>query len=175
MPNYCIIIGTNRSGSNSKKIAAIYSDFMTNLGQEHDILDLEQLPKDFVFSNMYGKSNPEFTKFQEIVTKTDKFICVIPEYNGSFPGVLKAFIDSCKFPESFMDKKCCLVGLSAGQFGNVRGIEHFTGIANYINMDVWHANMYFPGVDRYLNEDGSLKDEKMGERIKSQLTGFIGF
>ena len=54
------------------------------------------------------KEAPAFEPIQEIVTKTDKFIFVIPEYNGSFPGVLKVFIDACSFPESFYEKKAAL-------------------------------------------------------------------
>ena len=148
--NYTIVIGTNRPNSKSAIIGGIYEKMLKERGITPCIINLDELPHDFLFSNMYGKKNEDFAAIQENVFETDKFFFIIPEYNGSFPGVLKAFIDGCKFPESFSGKKCCLTGLSEGQFGNVRGLEHFTGIANYIKMDVFHVKLYFMGIERRL-------------------------
>ncbi len=38
---------------------------------------------------------PDFLKMEnELLIPTEKFIFIIPEYNGTFPGVLKAMIDN---------------------------------------------------------------------------------
>ena len=42
---------------------------------------------------------------------------ITPEYNGSFPGVLKYFIDMLKFPESFVEKPVAFTGEAAGLWG----------------------------------------------------------
>ena len=173
--NYTIISGTNRPVSNSLIISKHYKSVFKEIGIECKLIDLQDLPADFTSSNMYGKRTDKFQQIQDVITSTDKFIFVIPEYNGSFPGVLKAFIDSCSFPESFADKKCALTGLSAGKFGNLRGVSHFSGIANYIKMDVYHNKIYLPAVMNSLNETGEITSVEDIPRIKEQVEGFINF
>ena len=65
-----------------------------------------------------------------------KFVFITPEYNGSFPGVLKAFIDGMRYPGTFEGKKCALVGLSAGNQGAALAMSHLTDIFNYLGMNV---------------------------------------
>lgn len=173
--NYTIVSGTNRPDSNTLKVSNFYKTKLEEQGVSCRFIDLQDLPSDFTESNMYGNRTDEFQKIQDIVSETQKFLFVIPEYNGSFPGVLKAFIDACKFPESFADKKCGLVGISAGKFGNLRGLEHFSGVANYIKMDVYHNKMYLPGIDNDLNDDGIINTPHHVALIESQVKGFINF
>ena len=45
---------------------------------------------------------------------------VVPEYNGSLPGVLKHFIDCWKYPESFHHRPVCYVGISSSGSGGLR-------------------------------------------------------
>ena len=173
--NYTIISGTNRPKSNSLIISNHYHKLFLEKNENCEIIDLEKLPHSFIYTDMYGKRSPEFQRIQEIVNKTDKFIFVIPEYNGSFPGVLKAFIDACQFPQSFAGKKCMLSGISSGKFGNLRGLSHFSGIANYIKMDVYHNKIYLPGIENEINENGELKNEQNRLLIQKQIEGFINF
>ena len=173
--NYTIISGTNRPNSNSLILAKFYKDKFAEKGVECNLVDLQDLPADFTTSNMYGNRTNEFQKLQDVISESDKFFFVIPEYNGSFPGVLKAFIDACKFPESFAGKKCGLVGLSSGKFGNLRGLEHFSGVANYIKMDVYNNKMYLPGIDSDINDDGEINTPHHVELIEKQIDGFIEF
>lgn len=173
--NYTVISGTNRPGSNSLILAKYYQSKFKEKGLDAELIDLQSLPNDFIFSNMYGNKNPDFEAIQKVISNTDKFLFVIPEYNGGFPGVLKAFIDACKFPESFAEKKCALTGLSDGKFGNLRGISHFSGIANYIKMDVYHNKMYLPAIGKDINDDGKINDEHHVSLIEKQIEGFINF
>src|SRR5947209_4647569 len=105
-----IISSTNRPGSSTLKLSEYYQKRLKEKGLEAGILSLTQLPANLIVSDLYGKRSAAFEPIQEIVTKTQKFLFVIPEYNGSFPGVLKTFIDACSFPESFYEKKAALVG-----------------------------------------------------------------
>lgn len=124
---------------------------------------------------MYGKRSPEFQKLQDIVSATNKFLFVIPEYNGSFPGVLKAFVDACKFPESFYGKKAALVGLSSGKYGNIRGVEHFTGICHYIHLHVLPLRIHIPSIDTELDENGDFWKEDTVNFTNQQIERFIEF
>ena len=114
-----IICTTNRSPSRSKVLAEFYQGLLTAADQESTIMDLADLPGDFTSTALYDKAgtNPEFNKLMDQVQNCQKFVFIVPEYNGSFPGVFKAFVDGLKWPASFKDKKCALVGISSGTQG----------------------------------------------------------
>ena len=71
------------------------------------------------------------------VQSSDKLVFVVPEYNGSFPGVLKTFIDSLKYPQGVRDKKAGLIGVSSGVQGGVFAMSHLSDIFNYLGMHVF--------------------------------------
>ena len=114
-----IVVGTNRRDSKSQMIALQYQQILKDKLKECEILNLQKLPSDYIISALYenvGK-NKEFNEIREQMNETKKFVFVIPEYNGSFPGVLKAFIDGLDRAKALTNKKCALVGLSSGDQG----------------------------------------------------------
>ena len=146
-----IISGTNRAHSYSLKVAEYYQQQLQELGESWEILPLTSLPNDLLSSDLYGKSSPSFASIQERVNQAEKFIFIIPEYNGSFPGVLKVFIDACAFPSSFAHKKAALIGLSSGKYGNIRGVDHFTGVCNYMRLHVLPLKIHIPAVHKEMD------------------------
>jgi chromate reductase, NAD(P)H dehydrogenase (quinone) len=133
-----IIIGTNRKNSFSRKIAQYYQKQLAQLNADSQIIDLADLPEDYAFSALYSNSgkNEAFNEYQKIVDTAHKFVFIIPEYNGSFPGALKTFLDGLRYPDSFNNKKAALVGISAGVLGNAVGLGHFNDILSYMGTDV---------------------------------------
>ena len=106
-----VISGTNRAGSYTEKIANQYVKILQNSTKEKiSYLKLTDLPADFVQSNMYAPTNqhPEITKLQDDhLMGSDRIIIISPEYNGSFPGILKFFLDACSirnYAETFKGK-----------------------------------------------------------------------
>ncbi|WP_428327566.1 NADPH-dependent FMN reductase [Mucilaginibacter sp.] len=170
-----IISGTNRPGSSTLKLAKYYQKQLQQKGGEAGLLSLSQLPASLITSDLYGKRSDEFLPLQDIVTQTDKFLFLIPEYNGSFPGVLKVFIDACSFPESFYEKKAALVGLSSGKYGNIRGIDHFTGICNYVHLHVLPLKIHIAAINKELDADGNLFNKDTVQFTNEQIDKFIAF
>ncbi len=170
-----LIAGTNRPDSNTLKLTQYYQKQLANKGCQAQVLDLKDLPENLISSDLYGKRSPEFQKIQDQISASDKFLFVIPEYNGSFPGVLKTFVDACKFPDSFKGKKAALVGLSSGKYGNVRGLEHFTGICHYIHLNVLSLRIHISAIDQELNADGELWKEDTVKFTDQQMELFLNF
>jgi chromate reductase len=170
-----IISGTNRPGSSTFKLAQYYQKKLHEKGLEAGLLSLMQLPGNLIESDLYGKRSAEFKSILDIVDKTQKFIFVIPEYNGSFPGVLKVFIDGCDFPESFYEKKAALVGLSSGKYGNIRGIDHFTGVCHYLHLHIMPLKIHIPNIKNEINATGDLFKEDTVHFVNEQLDKFIAF
>lgn len=170
-----IIAGTNRKNSNSLKVATYYQRQLELKGLGSEVLSLQDLPPDFIVSDLYGARSEAFRPLQDKITATTKFIFIIPEYNGSFPGVLKAFIDGCLFPDSFVGKKAALVGISTGKYGNIRGVEHFTGVCHYLNLHTLPLRIHIPYIREELNEAFEFYKEDTLRFTNQQLEEFIRF
>jgi chromate reductase len=170
-----IISATNRPGSSTLKLSQYYQKKLHEGGAEAGILSLSQLPANLIETDLYGKRSEAFQPIQDIVDATDKFIFIIPEYNGSFPGVLKVFIDACSFPGSFYDKKAALVGLSSGKYGNIRGIDHFTGVCHYLHLQVMPLKLHIPLIKEEFNADKDLFKEDTLRFTNEQIEKFINY
>ncbi len=170
-----IVSGTNRPDSNSLKVSKYYQKILAQKGEKTDILSLSNLPQDLISGGYYGKTLSDFETIQNQVTKANKFIFIVPEYNGSFPGILKLFIDACKFPVSFTDKKAALVGHSTGKYGNIRGIEHLTGVCNYVGLHVLPLKLHIPNISSEINEDGDFFKDDTLKFTEMQMDKFLGF
>jgi len=170
-----IISSTNRPGSSTLKVAKYYQTRLREKGVEAGLLSLSQLPPNLLETDLYGKRSAEFEPIQDIVTRTDKFIFIIPEYNGSFPGVLKVFVDACSFPESFYEKKAALVGVSSGKYGNIRGIDHFTGVCHYLNLHVMPMKLHIANIRSEFEANHNLFKEDTVRFTDEQMDKFIKF
>ncbi len=170
-----IISSTNRPGSSTYKLALYYQKKLSEKGFEAGILSMMELPGNLVETTMYGKKNPEFEQIQERVSATEKFLFIIPEYNGSFPGILKFFVDVCAFPQSFYEKKAALVGLSSGKYGNIRGIDHFTGVCHYMHLHVMPLKLHIPNIRAEFDEAGDLFKDDTLKFTNEQIDKFIKF
>ncbi|MVZ61754.1 NADPH-dependent FMN reductase [Sphingobacterium humi] len=164
-----IISGTNRNRSNSLRVAKFYQQELAKKGEAFDILSLEDLPDTLSVTDLYGQRSEAFAPIQEKVSAAKKFIFIIPEYNGSYPGILKLFVDACSFPASFYHKKAALVGLSTGKYGNIRGIDHFTGVCNYLRMHVLPLKIHIPLIQNELNSEGDVTDPLTLKFVMEQI------
>lgn len=170
-----IISGTNRRNSNSLKVAAYYQQQLNLKGYGSEILSLVDLPENFLVSDLYGARSEAFQVIQDRITATTKFIFIIPEYNGSFPGVLKVFIDACLFPDSFVGKKAALVGISSGKYGNIRGVEHFTGVCHYLQLHTLPLRIHIPFIRQEFDETMNFYKEDTLRFTDQQIEEFIRF
>ena len=169
-----ILVGTNRKDSFSEKIATYYAERLATRNMDSRIITLKDLPPAFVFSNMYGAADPDFVPFQQKIDAHDKLIFVIPEYNGSFPGVLKAFIDALRHPDSLSGKKVALVGVSSGAYGNSVGLSHFSDVLAYLNADILGLRLKLANILAHFS-DGAFTFEVYARFVEKQIDTFIAF
>lgn len=171
-----IIVGTNRKNSISTRIAELYQENLNQLGEASEILKLEELPHDFLFSALYENNgkNPSYNEFHQKVKEGDKFIFIVPEYNGSFPGALKAFIDGMTYPNTFRNKKCALVGISSGIGGGGIALSHLTDIFHYLGMHVLALKPKLAKIEENMS-DNLLTNRLYMELLQSQAEMLINF
>jgi len=170
-----IIVGTNRPGANSRKVAAQILEIYQQQGTEAAILDLAELPVEIFNPSSYGEKPASFAKFNERILKASGLVIVSPEYNGAVPGILKYFIDMLKFPESFESKPVAFVGVASGIWGALRPIEHLQQIFGYRNAFIYPVRVFIPGVFNEIDANGKLKSAEITARLVDQAKGFAEF
>ena len=165
---YTILSATNRPASNTLKIAEAYRKLLLEKGIEAALLSLVGL-------NVLDR-NPELEEVEKkFLIPARKFIFIIPEYNGSFPGVLKTLMDNSDIRKTWWGKKALLTGISTGRAGNLRGMEHLTGVLHYLKVSVYHDKLPISVVDQLLDNEGNLADPATLQAIRKQLQEFIDF
>lgn len=170
-----IISGTNRPDNNTQRVARICQRMLKDRGHSAPILSMEELPSDFLRTEMYGERSEAMEKLlEELIEPADKYLFVVPEYNGSISGVLKLFLDSID-PRTFHHKKASLVGVSAGFNGNLRGLDHLTSILHYLQMEVLPIQTKIPFIHEKLGEEDVLTDADREADLVDQLERLIEF
>jgi chromate reductase, NAD(P)H dehydrogenase (quinone) len=170
-----LIVGTNRPGSNTRKVAAQLEEIYAELKVPLNVLDLAKLPSEIFSPTSYAEKPKSFHPFADAILKSDGLHVVTPEYNGSVPGVLKYFIDMLKFPESFEQKPVCFTGLAAGIWGALRPVEQLQAIFGYRNAHLFPVRVFMPQIYNLLDDSGKIKDAELLARLKSQVEGFAKF
>ena len=175
MQKISIISATNRENSYTERVAVYYKLKLEGMGKEVNLLSLKKLAEVVELNEIYNKNKSDaFNKMvEDFISTADAFVFVVPEYNGSFPGILKVFIDAVP-PVSWADKKVCLTGISTGRAGNLRGVEHLTGILHYLKLSVYHNKLPISLVDKIFT-GGANVPEETAKVIEKQLEGFLKF
>jgi chromate reductase, NAD(P)H dehydrogenase (quinone) len=170
-----LIVGTNRPGSNTRKVAGHVEEIYTALKVPLHVLDLAQLPPEIFSPSSYAHKPKSFLPFADAILRSAGLHVVTPEYNGSVPGVLKYFIDMLKFPESFEKRPVCFTGLGAGVWGALRPIEQLQAVFGYRNAYLFPERVFLPKINDLLDDAGRLKDPELLQRLKAQAEGFVDF
>jgi chromate reductase, NAD(P)H dehydrogenase (quinone) len=164
---YTIIAATNRKGSNTRKVANQYQLFLKENGVEAQILSLE----DF---NSFDRDEAFDMLEKKYLQSTTKYIFIMPEYNGSFPGIFKLLMDLSDLATCWNHKKVMLVGVSSGRAGNLRGIDSMTNMCHYMKMNVFYQKMPISNIHHELKDDTFVQESTI-KAIGQQITDFIQY
>jgi chromate reductase, NAD(P)H dehydrogenase (quinone) len=156
-------------------VAETYADMLRKRNIDVQILGLDKLPEVSISDSIYKNGEHELENFgHSLFNSADKFIVVMPEYNGSFPGILKLIIDSCN-TEVFKYKRFALVGVSSGRAGNLRGMDHLAEILNYLKAEVYSQKLPISSIRQLTNMDSKLVDLPTITAIDNHVTGYLHY
>lgn len=176
-----VISGSNRKNSQCLQFAALYHKMLAVAAAEEEVklLALEQIPHDWFHPEMYSKQSDSLSRIQdEYILPAQKLVFVTPEYNGSIPGVVKLFIDACsvrEYSRNFSNKKAALVGVASGRAGNLRGMEHLTGVLNYLGTIIMPDKLPISSISKLKNGEGEIADEDTLKVMRAHAEAFVRF
>ncbi len=163
-----VISGTARPDSYTLRLATHYHNLLLERGQEVHLLSLEDLP---VWERVPELLDAE-TRY---LIPSERFVFIMPEYNGSFPGRIKTMIDNSDIKKCWWGKRALLTGLADGRAGNLRGLEHMTGILQYLHVHVYWDKLPLSRISEEIDSDGKLLKPTTEAVIKAQVDGFLKF
>ena len=163
-----IISGTNRNDSMTLRVAQIYFDFLREKQEDVHLLSLLGL-------NVWEENEELNRVVNELLIPSEKFIFIMPEYNGSFPGILKLLIDNTDIKTCWWHKKAALVGLASGRGGNLRGLEHMTNILHYLKMNVHYNKLPISRIEEEISTEGKFFKPLTEKTIRQQIDEFLNY
>ncbi|MGE0707374.1 MAG: NADPH-dependent FMN reductase [Planctomycetota bacterium] len=170
-----VISGTNRPGSNTLRVARLCERHLRAAGEEVVLLDLLELPLELYQPESYAQKPAAFARFQGAIDACQGVLTVVPEYNGSFPGALKYFLDMLAFPGSLRDVPASFVGLASGRWGALRAVEQLQHVFQYRLALLYPDRTFISQVTQALDDAGELLDPALAQRLDEQLQGFARF
>jgi NAD(P)H-dependent FMN reductase len=170
--NVLVLVGGISRNSLNKK----YFEAIRRLGLEEFnfvTFDISKLP---FFSQDLENDPPDVvTQFKEKIRETDALLLISPEYNRSFPGVLKNALDwgSRPYGQNLWEKKVAgVLGASPGNIGTFGAQHHLRQVLSYLDVQVVNQpEIYFNATNAF-NETGDFSSEKTVSLLQKYFEAF---
>lgn len=152
--NIPVILGTSRKGRASAHAARLLADLLNRrVGVCSEVIDIASLPLPVDDAGEAIKD----ARFSAAIAAADGLVIVAPEYNHSFPGLLKHALDSCL--NEYIHKAVGLVGVSAGPFAGIRVVQGLLPVMRELGLVTIFWDINIGQVGKVFAADGRLLDE----------------
>ena len=163
-----VILGTARQGRESEHAAKfVFEQTKKRAGVETEFIDVRTLPMKLDDAGEQMKD----VKFSATVERCDALIIVTPEYNHSFPGLLKHALDMNL--KEYIHKAVGICGVSAGPFGGARVIESLLPVMRELGLVTIFEDVNFGRIKTVFDEQGQLLDQDFVRRVDGFLNELI--
>jgi len=164
-PKILVMTGSARLDSIHRKLAREAVEALREAGVEATLADLRDFPMPIYDGDLEtGEGLPERARaLKELARTHDGFLIASPEYNGSFPALLKNALDWISRPEPgdgplavFRGKAAAIVSASPGPGGGRRGLRHLRELLEMMGMRVTPEELSIAKATGALDEQGRL-------------------
>ena len=157
-----VILGTSRQGRMSEYAARfVFSEVSKRPDMETELIDIRNLR----FSIDDAGEAIKDSMFSATVSRADGLILVVPEYNHSFPGLLKHVLDTNL--KEYIHKAVGVCGVSAGPFGGARMIQSLLPVLRELGMVTIFWDVYFGNAGKLFDPaTGNITDAAYSRRVK---------
>ena len=150
------------------KVAQVYQNLIAAQYDNVQLISLEG-------KNVWERSADMKEMEKDYLIPSEKFVFIMPEYNGSFPGILKTMLDNSDIKKCWWYKKAMMVGVADGRAGNLRGMEHMTNILHYLKMHVFYDKIPLSRINEEVNDKGEVLKPATAQVIQQQIEAFLKF
>ena len=164
-PKIVVLAGSTRKGSIHRKLAPLAVEALTAAGLDATFADLRDYPMPLYEGDLEATDGmpPAAKALKELARTADAFVIASPEYNGSYPAVLKNAIDWISRPEPgenhlqvFAGKLAAIVSASPGPGGGRRVLRQLRELLTMMRVTVIPQDLSIPRAAEAFATDGSL-------------------
>ncbi len=154
-----VLIGTVRKGRQSGKVARWMQSILEGAPNvSTELIDLRDLNL-VLDDSRRGTADP---RFEASVDRADGLVLVVPEYNGSYPGLLKHALDTLL--AQYARKSVGLVTVSAGGLGGARLAATMLPVLRDLGLVVIKRDLLVSRAGEAFDEGGELVDGRLPTR-----------
>ncbi|MFC3769766.1 NADPH-dependent FMN reductase [Paenibacillus sp. GCM10012303] len=168
------IVGSIRKESYNRKLAEYVRDRYQDRF-ELEILSLRELP--FYDQDIENEPIAAVRDFKSKVAEADAVLWVIPEYNGTIPGVLGNAIDwMSRIDRVLLGKPSWIMGASMGNLGTVKAQMSLRSTLFALQSPLLPGNeVYVGAVHEKIDAAGNLTHEPTVKFLDSVVDNFIAW
>jgi NAD(P)H-dependent FMN reductase len=157
-----VILGTSRQGRASEHAAHfVFEEVSKRADMQTELIDIRNLRLSIDDAGEAIKDS----QFSATVDRADGLILVVPEYNHSFPGLLKHVLDSNL--KEYIHKAVGVCGVSAGPFGGARMIQSLLPVLRELGLVTIFWDVYFGSAGKLFDPaTGGITDPAYSGRVK---------
>ncbi|MFF1506887.1 NADPH-dependent FMN reductase [Streptomyces sp. NPDC058326] len=127
-----------------------------------DLIDLAQA----ALPDSLDSSAPQRQTIAPRLDQADAFLVVVPEYNRSFPGVLKTALDS--FRLEWQAKPVGFVSYGLGMSGGLRAVEQLRLVFSELHAMCVRDSVALPRINESLTPDGRFNGNEGDQTGREQ-------
>jgi NAD(P)H-dependent FMN reductase len=166
-----LVGGISRDSLNKKFYHAIVDHAPE--GFHFETFDISKLP---FFSKDLEMDPPDIvSEFKDKIRESEAILFITPEYNRSFPAVLKNAVDwgSRPYGMNLWEKKpAAVTGATMGGIGTFGAQNHLRQVFSYLNMYLLgQPEFYFNATDAF-NEKGQFANDKTKHFVEKYFEAF---
>lgn len=179
MKKILAIVGSFRKNSFNEQLALAAKEVLSNRA-ELEILDYYDVP--FFNEDNEFPAPSAVTHAREKVKEADGIWFFTPEYNHSYPGILKNLLDwlsrpiSQDEPQVLAGKPTTVSGIAYGMAGTAVAQEYLISLLNFLNMRLMNSPRLMVGnLPEQLDEQGRVKLTTSAKFLEDQVNAFLDF
>jgi NAD(P)H-dependent FMN reductase len=164
-----VVIGTPRQGRLTEPAANfVFGEVSKRSDIETELIDIRKIP---IRMDDAGEALKD-SHFSATVARADGLILVVPEYNHSFPGLLKHVLDTNL--KEYVHKAVGVCGVSAGPFGGARMIQSLVPVLRELGLVTIFWDVYFGTASKLFDPaTGKITDPAYIGRVKKFLDELV--
>ncbi len=164
-----VVLGTARQGRLSEPAANFVFGEVSKRGDiQTELIDIRKIP---LAVDDAGEALKD-SQFSAMVARADGLILVVPEYNHSFPGLLKHVLDTNL--KEYIHKAVGVCGVSAGPFGGARMIQSLVPVLRELGLVTIFSDVYFGTAGRLFDPaSGKITDPAYAGRVDKFLNELV--
>jgi NAD(P)H-dependent FMN reductase len=164
-----VIIGTSRQGRLTEPAANfVFGEVSKRSDIETELIDIRKIPLRIDDAGEALKDS----EFSATVDRADGLILVVPEYNHSFPGLLKHVLDTNL--KEYIHKAVGVCGVSAGPFGGARMIQSLLPVLRELGLVTIFSDVYFGTAGKLFDPaTGKITDPAYSGRVEKFLNELV--